>query len=47
MHVQVSVLEAKLIFSWSRIRSVSDYSDHSQRRLRNLVFEDFLEAIVS
>jgi hypothetical protein len=42
----LNILEAKLIFTWSRIRSVSDYSDHSQTRLRNLTFEDFLEAIV-
>ena len=33
-------------FMWSRIRSVSDYSDRSQIRLRHLQFEDFLESLV-
>ena len=32
----LSSFEAKLIFSWSRIRSVTSYSQYSQTRLRNL-----------
>jgi len=33
-------------FTWSRIRSVPDYSNRSQVRLRHLLFEDFMEALV-
>ena len=40
------VHQIQLIFSWSRIRSVADYSNRSQVRLRHLLFEDFLEALV-
>ena len=39
---QVSLFGAKCIFKWSRIRSLKDYSDKSEMRLRNLFFEDFL-----
>ena len=42
----ITLHEVKLIFLWSRIRSVPDYSARAQRFLRNLFFEDFLEAIV-
>ena len=42
----LTLIEAKLIFTWSRIRSASSYSEHSQLRLRNFQFEDFLEAVV-
>ena len=43
---QISELRAKLIFMWSRIRGCRDSSDRSTRNLRNLYFEDFLEALV-
>ena len=42
----LSLHQIQLIFSWSRIRSVADYSSRSQVRLRHLQFEDFLEALV-
>ena len=35
----LTIFEAKLIFSWSRIRAVSDYSARAQMRLRNLQVE--------
>ena len=35
-----------MIFKWSRIRSARDHSDMSEVRLRNLYFEDFIEALV-
>jgi CRP-like cAMP-binding protein len=43
---QISLFGAKMLFKWSRIRTASDYSDASETRLRNLQFEDFLEALV-
>ena len=43
---QVSYFGAKMIFKWSRIRTSRGYGDTAEIRLRNLFFEDFLEAIV-
>ena len=43
---QLSFYEAKQIFSWARIRSLKDNSQASLVRLRNLTFEDFMEAMV-
>ena len=43
---QLSLFGAKIIFMWSRIRSARDYEAESEARLRNLFFEDFLEALV-
>ena len=34
------------VFMWSRVRQLDDYSDASERSLRNLSFEDFVEAVV-
>ena len=46
----LSVLQAKQIFIWSRIRSiaegVSPHSDKAERNLRHLFYPDFLEALV-
>jgi hypothetical protein len=42
----LSKLEEMYVFMWSRIRSVNDYSARSQVRLRHLLFEDFMEALV-
>jgi len=46
---QLSASEARLIFTWSRVRGAigvaSAYSDASQIRMRHLHFEDFLEAL--
>ena len=43
---QMTEVRAKLIFMWSRIRGCRDGSDRSTRNLRNLYFEDFLEALI-
>ena len=43
---QLSFLQAKYIFIWSRIRSVEDLSDAQEIRLRHMFFEDFLEGLV-
>eukprot|EP00966_Prymnesium_polylepis_P311569 7199476-Prymnesium_polylepis.1 len=43
---QLTDQEVKLIFLWSRIRSVQGFSNRSQIRLRHLMLEDFMEAIV-
>lgn len=43
---QLTAVQAKQIFLWSRIRSVGSNSDKSEIRLRHLFFEDFLEALV-
>ena len=43
---QLSLFGAKMIFKWSRIRTALDYTAKSERKLRNLAFEDFLEAFV-
>mmetsp|Transcript_1620 Transcript_1620/g.4844 ORF Transcript_1620/g.4844 Transcript_1620/m.4844 type:complete len:1055 (+) Transcript_1620:77-3241(+) len=43
---QISPLRAKMIFVWSRIRGCPDASDRATRSLRNLQFEDFLEALI-
>lgn len=43
---QLSLFGAKMIFLWSRMRSSKDYRNSSEMRLRNLTFEDFLEAVV-
>jgi len=43
---QLSLFGAKMIFLWSRIRCIKDHQAASERRLRNLFFEDFLEALV-
>ena len=42
----MSFYEAKQIFMWARIRSINDNSRHSLIKLRNLYFEDFMEAMV-
>ena len=36
---QVSLLEAKYVFVWSRVRTIADQSDRSVMRLRHLMFE--------
>jgi hypothetical protein len=41
----LTVYEAKLIFSWSRIRSVTSYSRYHQTRLRNLQVRSTLRPI--
>ncbi|KOO26628.1 camp-dependent protein kinase regulatory subunit [Chrysochromulina tobinii] len=43
---QLTQCDARLIFLWSRIRCCDDYSNASERALRNLSYQDFLEAIV-
>jgi CRP-like cAMP-binding protein len=43
---QISEFGAKMVFMWSRMRSASDLSDRSEMRMRNFMFEDFMEAIV-
>ena len=43
---QVGGWEARQLFLWSRIRSAADYSDRSERAMRCLYFEDFLEAMI-
>ena len=43
---QLSSFGARMIFLWSRIRTAKDYNDRSEMKLRNLFFEDFLEAVV-
>ena len=40
---QVTVTQAKLVFLWSRIRTVRGVGDKAEARLRHLFFEDFLE----
>ena len=42
----VSVQMGLQVYQWSRIRTAHDYSNHSEIRLRNLQFEDFLECLV-
>ena len=42
----LSVEDAKLIFSWSRMRVVDEDKAASRQKLENLSFYDFLEAIV-
>ena len=43
---QLSFYEAKLIFLWSRIRSMPDHSNRSHSRMRQLTFEDMMEGFV-
>ena len=43
---QLSYYEAKQIFTWARIRGIRDNSQASLIKLRNLYFEDFMEAII-
>ena len=43
---QVTVLLAKQIFLWSRIRSLHSRTEKAERRLRHMTFEDFMEAVV-
>jgi len=43
---QLSLLQAKLIFVWSRIRTAHDLSSASEVKLRHLTSVDFLEALV-
>ncbi len=43
---QLSFFGAKMTFLWSRLRSAKDTGVASERKLRNLFFEDFLEALV-
>lgn len=43
---QVSYFGAKIIFKWSMIRATPDHSSKSERKMRNLTFLDFCEAIV-
>ena len=42
----LSIMDAKFLFVWSRMRSVPDHSRRSHVRYRHLMFEDFLEAFV-
>ena len=42
----VTVSTLYQVFIWSRIRSCVDLSDREEMRVRNLFFEDFLEALV-
>ena len=39
---QLTMLDAKAVFVWSRIRTCADQSDRSVIRLRHLTFEDFM-----
>ena len=43
---QVSQFGAKIIFKWSLIRTARNYEASSLLKLRNMYFEDFLEALV-
>ena len=43
---QLSSFAAKLIFKWSIIRTAVDHEEGSLIKLRNMHFEDFLEALV-
>jgi CRP-like cAMP-binding protein len=43
---QLSLFGAKMVFKWSRIRTLDDFGAESEVRHRNLFFEDFLEAVV-
>ena len=43
---QLTIVQAKNVFLWSRIRSVTGVGDKAEIRLRHLFFEDFLEALV-
>ena len=43
---QLSTNQARLIFMWSRVRAVEDYSDESEIRLRHMFFEDFMEGLL-
>lgn len=45
-HEMISVREARHIFMWSRLRQLEDSNEASQSNLRNLSFEDFLEALI-
>ena len=40
---QVTVQDAKMLFVWSRMRSVADYSAKSHIKYRHLYIEDFME----
>ncbi|KAL1498797.1 hypothetical protein AB1Y20_014104 [Prymnesium parvum] len=42
----LSLLHAKLIFLWSRIRTREDHSNKSEQKLRCLQLKDFMEALV-
>jgi len=42
----LSVMQAKHLFLWSRIRSADDLGDRAEIRMRHLFFCDFLEALV-
>ena len=42
----LTVPAAQQAFLWSRIRSCTSYSDVQEMRMRDLFFEDFMEAIV-
>lgn len=43
---QISVFAAKQIFKWSMIRARPDHTIESERKMRQLAFEDWLEALV-
>ena len=43
---QVSLFGAHMTFKWSIIRTAHDYGVASLSKLRNMMFEDFLEALV-
>ena len=43
---QLTLFGAKMVFKWSLIRTLQSYSAASELKLRNLFFEDFLEALV-
>ena len=43
---QMSIFGAHMTFKWSIIRTASDYSAASISKVRNMMFEDFLEALV-
>ena len=43
---QITQLNAKHVFMWSRIRSLPDGTERSTIRLRHLFLEDFMEALV-
>merc|ERR1711965_576189 len=42
----MSIFGAHMTFKWSIIRTASDYSAASISKVRNMMFEDFLEALV-
>ena len=46
MRLIPSIHAALMAFQWSRIRSLSEYTNKAEIRLRSMHFEDFLEALV-